>query len=189
LSGKYLANLTNRYDLLKSNQIQELFNLLDTTHQNERDIRFVKRIIKRRSILDFGKEPPKIELPNQNNELISHESYKGTFVLLEFWASWCGPCRETNPELIKVYNSFDRKDFEILGISQDKDLNKWKKAIKKDQLTWMQVIDTVNTSGKKYNMTTIPFNVLLDRNGKVIARELKPKKLAEVLQKRLEQEK
>lgn len=186
LSGKYLANLTNRHDYLKSDQIKELYKILDTSYQNERDLRFIKKIIKRRKTLDIGNQPPKIALPNQKNELINHESFKGTFLLLEFWASWCGPCRETNPELLKVYNSFERKNFEILGVSQDKDIKKWKKAIKEDKLKWLQVIDTLNLSGGKYNITTIPFNLLLDRNGKIIAREIKPKRLKKILSERLE---
>ena len=185
LSGNYLADLTNRHDLLSSEQIQELFELMDTTYQTERDLRFIKRIIKRRSVVGIGKEPPAIVLPNEDNQLIRHESFKGTYLLLEFWASWCGPCRETNPELIQIYNSYDRKDFEILGISQDKDLGKWKKAIKKDQLPWSQVIDTTNSTGKAYHTTTIPFNVLLDRDGKIIAREIKPNVLKKILGERI----
>lgn len=185
LSGKFLADLTNRHDYLTSEQIQELFELVDTAYQDERDLRFIRRIIKRRSIIGLGKKPPVIELPNEKNEIINHESFKGTYLLLEFWASWCGPCREANPDLINIYNSYNRKDFEILGISQDKDLDKWKKAIKKDQLTWPQVVDTINSSGKAYQTTTIPFNVLLDRDGKIIAREIKPTALKKILEERI----
>lgn len=185
LSGTHLANYANRHNYLTSTQIQELYQTLDTAFQTERDLRFIRKIINRRKNLDIGSIPPKIELPNQQNELISHESYQGKYLLLEFWASWCGPCRETNPDLMKVYHAFNRSNFEILGISQDKKRDKWENAIKEDKIDWIQVIDTTNATGKKYSITTIPFNVLLDREGKVIAKNLKPKELKDILEKEI----
>ncbi|WP_149304142.1 TlpA disulfide reductase family protein [Pareuzebyella sediminis] len=185
LSGEYLAEKNNRYDYLRSNQIENLYKILDTTYQNKKDLTNIKKIISRRKILDYGNRPPKIVLPNQKNELIDNESLKGKYVLLEFWASWCGPCRKTNPELLKVYNSFKNKDFEILGISQDKDLKKWKNAIKEDKIEWLQVIDTLNGTSSKYNITTIPYNILVDKEGRIIIRNVKPKKLNEILAEKL----
>lgn len=185
LSGKYLAEVNNRYDYLSSSQMQKLYALLDTVHQNKKNLSYISRIIDRRKILDYGNIPPKIELPNQSGELVNNQSLIGKFVLLEFWASWCGPCRKTNPELMEVYNSHKDKGFEILGISQDEDMAKWKEAIKEDKLEWLQVIDTLNITGKTYKTTTIPYNVLLDRNGKLIRRNVKPSKLNEILNQKL----
>jgi len=187
LSGKKLASLSNFHGYLSSNQMESLYKLIDTNYQSKKDLISIDNIIQRRKILDIGKIPPRIILPNQNGELIDNESLKGKFVLLEFWASWCGPCRQTNPELTKVYNSFKDKDFEIFGISQDKDSNKWKNAIKEDQIKWIQVIDSLNTIGDQYHLTTIPFNLLLNRDGKIIERNIKPSKLNTFLTDRLEQ--
>lgn len=185
LSGEKLASLSNFYGYLNSSQMEYLYKLIDTNYQSKKDLIYIDNIIKRRKILDIGNIPPRIILPNQNGELIDNESLKGNFVLLEFWASWCGPCRKTNPELIKIYNSFKDKDFEIFGISQDKDDNKWKNAIKEDKIEWIQVIDSLNTIGDQYHLTTIPFNLLLNREGKIIERNIKPSKLNAFLTDRL----
>ncbi|WP_439129175.1 thioredoxin-like domain-containing protein [Polaribacter sp.] len=185
LSGEYLAEINNRYDYLSSNQLENLYKLLDTCYQDKKDLKYVKKLIKRRKVLDYGNIPPKIVLPNQNGELIDNQSLIGNFVLLEFWASWCGPCRKSNPELMEIYNSFKGRGFEIFGISQDTDTEKWKEAIKEDKLGWTQVIDTLNNSGRMYNLTTIPYNVLLDRKGKIISRNVKPSKLNEILAEKI----
>ncbi|MDX1830473.1 MAG: TlpA disulfide reductase family protein [Lutibacter sp.] len=185
LSGNYLASLNNRYDYLNSNQMEYLFKLLDTNYQKKKDLYYINNIINRRKILDIGKIPPRVTLPNQNGELTDNASLKGNFVLLEFWASWCGPCRKANPELKKVYNSFKKNGFEIFGISQDKDIEKWKAAILEDKLEWLQVIDTLNNIGEMYYLTTIPYNVLLNREGKIIARNIKPTELNEILTERI----
>ncbi len=185
VSGEQLASKANFYGYLSSSQLETLYRKLDTSYQNKDDLKYITNIIERRKILDIGKIPPKIILPDEEGELVDSSTLKGKFLLLEFWASWCGPCRKTNPELRKLYNSYTRKDFEILGVSQDEKLSDWKTAIKKDSLKWIHVIDSLNTIGKEYKLTTIPFNVLLDKERRVIARDLKPSKLKDVLESKL----
>lgn len=181
LSGKKLASLSNFYGYLKSEQMQYLLEQMDTTYQDKKDLRYIRNIIERRKVLDIGKTPPKIELPNPEGELVDSDSLRGNYVLYEFWASWCSPCRKTNPELSKVYNTFHKDGFEILGVSIDENSDKWKTAIQEDKLKWIQVIDSLNKTGEKYRLTTIPYNVLQDRQGKIIARNVKPDKLREIL--------
>ena len=113
---------------------------------------------------------------------------KGHYILLDFWASWCGPCRAENPNVLKAYNHFKSRNFEVLGVSLDDNGAKWKEAVAKDGIPWMQVSDLKgwkNAAAQQYGIQAIPFNFLVDPNGVIIARDLRgtalEKKLAEVL--------
>jgi thiol-disulfide isomerase/thioredoxin len=185
LSGKNLASLNSFYGYLDSNQMENLYKLIDTNYQSKKDLTTIKYIIKRRKLLDIGKIPPTVILPNQNNKLIDNRSIKAKYILFEFWASWCVPCRQTNPELKKVYNEFKNEKFEILGISIDKDIKKWKKAINDDDLDWIQVVDSLNTSAEKFLLKGVPYNILLDSSGVIIKINIKPKELSELLSEKL----
>lgn len=119
---------------------------------------------------------------------ISLSSFKGKYVLVDFWASWCGPCRAENPNVVKAYNEFKDKGFTILGVSFDSKKENWLKAVEKDKLTWTQVSDLGgwnNAVGKMYGIRSIPQNILIDKEGKIIAKNLRGEdlaaKLAEVL--------
>ncbi len=186
LSGNNLASLNNYFDYLSSNQMENLFKLIDTNYQEKKDLYEIRNIINRRKILDIGKFPPRISFPNQNGDLVDNLQFKGKYLLLEFWASWCIPCRQTNPELKKVYSEFKDRKFEILGISVDNDIKKWNSAIKDDNLDWVQVIDSLKVSAEKFLLTGVPYNVLLDKNGKIIKRNIKPNELSKFLTEQLE---
>ena len=109
-------------------------------------------------------------------------------MLVDFWASWCGPCRAENPHVVAAYNKFHDKGFEILGVSYDRNKDSWLAAIEKDQLPWLHVSDLKgwkNLTAKLYSISAIPANVLLDKEGKIIAKDLRSvaleEKLAELL--------
>ena len=135
-----------------------------------------------------GKTVPELSLPDVNGKPVSVNSFKGKYLLIDFWASWCGPCRMENPNVVEAYNEFKGKNFTILGVSLDKDRDSWKKAIAQDHLSWTHISDLKywnSQAVETFGFQGIPFNVLVDPSGKVIAQELRGKdlenKLKEVL--------
>lgn len=138
----------------------------------------------------IGKEAPDFTLPDVNGNQVKLSSFRGKYVLVDFWASWCGPCRGENPNLVKAYEKFKGKNFAILGVSLDRPGQKgeWLKAIKDDKLAWTQVSDLQYWNSAVvglYHFDGIPFNVLVDPQGKVVGEGLRgsglESKLAEVL--------
>jgi len=115
--------------------------------------------------------------------------YKGkVLVLIDFWASWCGPCRKENPNVVKAYNQFHSKGFDIVGVSLDEEKHDWIGAVKKDKLTWNQVSDLKGWESqvaRLYNVTAIPTNFLIDGNGKILASNLRGNDLENKLQELL----
>lgn len=125
--------------------------------------------------LKIGKMAPPFSQMNFEGKEIALGSYKGKYVLLDFWASWCGPCRAENPALREVYASFKDKNFEILGISMDTERKAWKDAVAQDKLIWPQISDLKgqrNEVGLLYNINAVPSNYLIDPNGIIIAKNI-----------------
>ena len=124
----------------------------------------------------IGEEAPEIALPSPDGKIISTKDFKGKVLLLDFWASWCGPCRAENPNVKKVYEKYHEKGLEILGVSLDKSKDAWVAAIAKDGLNWNHISDlkqwqTIATSLYKFN--SIPYTVLIDRKGNIVATKLR----------------
>ncbi len=112
------------------------------------------------------------------------EAVKGKVVLLDFWASWCGPCRAENPNVVQNYNKYHKKGFEVIGVSLDKKKDKWLQAVKKDKLNWLQLSDLQGwkcAAAQLYGIQAIPQNVLLDKNGIIIAKNLRGEELGKKL--------
>ncbi|HEY4062641.1 MAG TPA: TlpA disulfide reductase family protein [Puia sp.] len=123
-----------------------------------------------------GKPAPALSLPDVNGRSVSLASYKGKYLLVDFWASWCGPCRAENPNVVKVHDEFKGKNFAILGVSLDKEKDPWQKAIHDDKLDWTHVSDLKFWNSKAvetFKFDGIPYNVLIDPKGNVIAEGLR----------------
>jgi peroxiredoxin len=126
--------------------------------------------------------------PDADGKNISLSSFRGKYVLVDFWASWCIPCRAESPALVKAYEQFKAKNFEIFSVSIDEKKDKWLKAVKDDKYTWPQVSELKgweSRAASMYGISAIPFNFLIDPNGVIIARNLRGEKLAKKLEELL----
>lgn len=136
--------------------------------------------------LKIGEKAPDFTLPKENGEMVSLSDFRGEYVLIDFWASWCTPCRKENPNVVKNYHQFKDQNFTVFGVSIDEDKSAWLKAVKDDQLVWKQVIDTDGWQSKvarAYNVTSIPSNFLIDPEGNIVATNLRGSMLELELEK------
>ena len=134
-----------------------------------------------------GQSAPEFSLPDPNGKMVSLSSFRGRYVLVDFWASWCKPCRMENPTVVDAYARFKNRNFTVLGVSLDQPDGKddWMNAVMKDRLTWTQVSDLQYWNSPVvplYNIQGIPYNVLVDPNGKVVAESLRGEQLAATLE-------
>ena len=140
--------------------------------------------LKRLKGVSIGSEAPEIALPTPAGPIMRLSDLRGKYVLIDFWASWCGPCRRENPNVIKTYATYKDKGFEIFGVSLDQEKSAWINAIAKDQLTWPHVSDLQywnSVAAQAYQVSSIPMTFLLDPQGKVIAKGLRGDSLNQYL--------
>jgi peroxiredoxin len=169
-------------------ELQPIFAGLSENLRNSKKGKDVDMRIKSITLTTKGAKAPLFKMNDVDGKPVSLESLKGKLVLLEFWASWCSPCRAENPNLKKQYELYKSKGFEILAVSLDKDKAKWKEAIAQDGLPWLHVSDLKgwgNEAGALYGITAVPAGFLIDTDGKIIGNDLRGeklnKKLAELL--------
>ena len=165
-----------------------LLSRLQATIPQSEHVEQLQEVYDKARLVSIGSPAPNLTLPNPDSTMISISSFKGQVLLLDFWASWCKPCRAENPNLVKTYKEYHSKGFEVLSISLDKKKSAWLKAIADDRLSWPQVSDLQYLDSKAieiYNVQAIPTNYLIDKDGKIIAKNMFGKaldlKLKEIL--------
>ena len=152
---------------------------------------YTNRLKRRTEVLrqtDFGKVLPDFTLPDTSGNPVTFSSLRGKIVLVDFWASWCLPCREENQNVLKLYQKYNKDGFTVISVSIDEKKDKWLQAIQQDKLTWYHVSSlkgwecpTANNLGVTYGMSGVPYTLLVGRDGKVIGHNVRGEKLEEKL--------
>lgn len=156
--------------------IDELVSKLNDNYPGTVAILQMKQQLDEMRALSVGQPAPEIELPSPSGELVKLSDLRGKYVLIDFWAAWCKPCRQENPNVVRLYNQYKDKGFEVFGVSLDRTKEDWVKAIADDQLTWTQVSDLKyfnSAAAELYQIQAIPATYMIDPDGKIIAKDLR----------------
>ena len=175
LSVLLLENFLMR-QYLSTDEVKTYFEGLDKSLHETKSGKKIKTALDAMTAIVIGKPAPNFSAPSPEGKTISLKESLGKVTIIDFWASWCGPCRAENPNVVALYNEFHPKGLNIIGVSLDKDATKWKDAITKDGLAWPQVSNLKfweEPIAKQYNVQSIPATFILDAKGNIVAKDLR----------------
>jgi len=187
VSTLFLLQVTNFVPSVKEN-LGSYYDLLSGAAKTGPFADYISKTIATAGVGNMGTVLPEFKQNDVNGKSVSLSSFRGKYVLVDFWASWCGPCRAENPNVVKTYNAYKNKNFTVLGVSLDQDKARWLEAIKKDGLTWTHVSDLKywnNAVAVQFGIQSIPANFLLDPNGVVIGKDLRGEDLNRILSEKI----
>lgn len=179
--------LSRIYYDMDSEVLNDYLTALDPTLDSVASVITLKERVNKLKTVAVGQQAPDFTMNDANgNPVKLSEVYaQNEYTLVDFWASWCGPCRRENPNVVAIYNDYKSKGLGVLGVSLDNDKAKWLKAVEDDQLAWQHVSDLKgwkNEAAALYSVNSIPANLLIDRNGKIVGRNMYEVKLREAIE-------
>jgi peroxiredoxin len=191
--GSSFATLAAIGLLNTKNEFQFIDSLADKLNEEYPDNKMIiqlKQQLNEMRALSLGQVAPDFELPTPDGKMVKLSDLRGKYVMIDFWAAWCKPCREENPNVVRLYEEYKDKGFDIIGVSLDRTKEAWVEAIEQDGLTWTQVSDLAyfnSAAATLYQIEAIPATYLLDPEGKIIGKDLRgpslENKLAEIFDK------
>lgn len=186
--GPYQASRVYYYDDYLD-ELDSILAIFDPIITNSKYVTSLQERVDKWNKLKIGMEAPGFSQADTTGTPLALADLRGKYVLIDFWAAWCGPCRRENPNIVDAYKKYHNKGFDILGVSLDDTKDKWIKAIAKDELTWNHVSDLKgwqNEVSQSYGIQAIPYSLLIDPEGKIIGKNLRGEKLHEALAEALD---
>ena len=185
VAGYVAMRFSYTYDLDK---LKEIVSGFDPSISESYYVEQLNERVAKLESTAIGKKAPEFTMDNVDGEPVSLSDFRGKYVLLDFWAAWCSPCRAENPNVVKAYQKYKDKGFTVLGVSLDRKRDDWLKAIEKDNLTWTHLSDLKgweNEASNLYGVMSIPANYLLNKEGVIVAKNLRGEALHEKLEEEL----